>query len=559
MLRGYRWGEVVQDPLPQIRSDTIIRTRQYIDTSMRLPVQVSLGTHVEGMVMPHPDTSHGPTVAAGLAKRVCAQLAEPDPTVLLAAREFSRRRVREVFDALPADTALSVAQWLAESNYPLWRREELAAVTTYPPGCLPAEFYEFKSFVKSENYPEYKQARTIQAPTDEAKVHFGPAIAACEHVAFRQPFFIKKVPVSERPKYIMERFAPGVRVAASDFSSFEVSWQRAQMEAFEMPFFEHMFSLLHEGTALLEELKKMELGRVKLIFKRVTAYVTSTRKSGTMNTSLSNGVGNWLVHEFAAHHLGLGELTGIFEGDDGLFTYSSGNFPTPAFYESLGFSVKLEIHPGIAEASFCGMVFDPVEMVAVWDPRDALVRMGWGNGRYARAKATTKAALLRCKAMSLASQAPGCPILDECAHWILRCTTGVDTRVIMESKLTTWWERQSFNAADKGIHGKDRVKPGMATRALVVKKYGVSIDEQLAMEEWFSKQTTLCPIPAFFSNRIWQDAFYRYTDELSVVSLDNRPVLPQVPLSYPLIVAAPETQLLRDVRRGLDICATIYP
>jgi len=558
VLRGYRFGEVELETLPEIRSDSVIKPRLYHDLHFRLPVQVSLGTHVEGMVMPHPDTAHGPTVAAGLAKRVCAQLAYPDPAILVKAREFSRQRVREVFDALPADTELSVEKWLAESNYPLWRREELAAAQRFLPGALPRKYYEFKSFVKSENYPTYKHARTIQAPTDEAKVHFGPSIAACEHVAFTQPFFIKKVPVSERPAYIMEMFSPGVRVAASDFSSFEVSWQRAQMEAFEFPFFEHMFSLMPDGKALLDELRAMEMGRVKLIFKHVTAQIASTRKSGTMNTSLSNGVGNWLVHEFASHHLGLGKLTGIFEGDDGLFYYSSGRFPTPEFYGSLGFSVKLEIHPSIASASFCGMIFDPLERIAVWDPRDFLVRMGWGNGRYARAKASTKAALLRCKALSLAAQTPGCPILDECAQWILRCTRGIDTRVIMESKLTTWWDRERFSVGIRASLPAERSKPGPATRSLVADKFGVSIEEQLAMEDWFSKQTTLCPVPAFFQNRIWQDTFANYTDQLGVVSLDNRPVMPQGPLRYPLILTHPEVPLLRDVRRGLDFCATRY-
>lgn len=449
---------------------------------MRQPVQVALGVQVEGMTMPHPDTSHGPTVAAGLAKRVCAQLPVPSPAALLEARDFVRELVKKTFTPLQADCDLTVETWLAASNYPAWKREELAACERFLPGTLPRKLYEFKSFVKSEFYPEYKHARTIQAPTDEAKVHFGPIIAACEHEAFKHRAFIKKVPVADRPNYIMEMFTPGVEVAASDFSSFEVSWQRAQMEAFELPFFEHMLQYIPGSQAFLEELKTMELGRVKLIFKRVTAYIDSTRKSGTMNTSLSNGVGNWAIHEYAAHKLELGALTGIFEGDDGLFYYSSGRFPNEAFYRSLGFSVKLQIHASIAEASFCGMIFDPTEKVAVWDPRDFLVRLGWGSGRYARAKSSTLATLLRCKAMSLAAQAPRAPVLAACADWILRCTSGLDTRRILESRNTTWWDRQKFLLGTRSV---DMTECGPATRSLIESKFGVSVSCQYMLEEWF--------------------------------------------------------------------------
>lgn len=546
VLYGYRFGEVPLPELPEIRSDTQIRPRQYQDVSRRMPVQVDLGARMEGMSMPHPDTSHGPTVAAGLAKRVCAQLATPDPIALLEARDFVRELFKRTFKPLEADADLSVESWLEASNYPAWRKEELATVERFFAGALPRKLYEFKSFVKSENYEEYKHARTIQAPTDEAKVHFGPAVAACEHVAFQHRAFIKKVPVADRPAYIMNMFEPGVKVAASDFSSFEVSWQRAQMEAFEIPFFEHMLQQIPGARELLRELRSMELGEVKLIFKWVTAYITSTRKSGTMNTSLSNGVGNWAIHEYAAHRLNLGKLTGVFEGDDGLFYYSSGRFPTKEFYESLGFSVKLDIWSTIADASFCGMIFDPEEQVAVWDPRDFLVRLGWGSGRYARAKDTTKWTLLRCKAMSLAAQAPRAPVLAECAAWILRCTSGYDTRKIMESRNLTWWERQKYLQGSRTV---DTRECGPATRSLVERKFGIPVATQLAMEEWFRHQTTITAIPKFFHNSVWEKNCELYERHLSVPLLDARPFFPDQPLVYPHMVtheAGPQLLLLRQ-------------
>ncbi len=293
----------------------------------------------------------------------------------------------------------------------------------------------------------------------------------------------------------------------------------------------------------------MELGVIKLIFKRVTATITSTRKSGTMNTSLSNGVGNWLIHEYAAHRLELGKLTGIFEGDDGLFYYSSGRFPTKEYYESLGFSVKLEVWASIAEASFCGMIFDPSEKVAVWDPKDALVRLGWGSAIYARSKASTKLSLLRCKAMSLAAQAPRAPVMAACAEWILRVTRGTDTTKVMNSRNTSWWDRQKFL---QGTDFVDTSECGPATRSLVESKFGVSVACQLIMEQWFREQKTLCPIPKFFDHRLWEDNCFKYERTLSVPELDARPFFADLPLRYPLIVVHKASQSLKDVRRGLD-------
>lgn len=533
MAYGYRYGEVNLPDVPRVRDDVSMELRNYVDVDRRRPVAVDLGVSVLGQSQPKPDTSHGPTVAAGLAKRVCAKLADPDLSALQRAREFVRQWCLQNLEPLSPLTDLTRQYWLDNSNYPEWKKVELREQPEYEPGHVPSKEFVFKSFVKDECYPEWKHCRSIQAPTDALKAHLGPVIAQCEKVVFSRPEFIKKIPVDQRPKYIASMFQEGVPVAASDFSSFEVSWQRAQMEAFEFPVLEHLLSCIPGGRGFMQDLRKCEAGKIDLVFKHVTAHIVSTRKSGTMNTSFSNGVGNFLIHAFAAHELNLGDLVGIFEGDDGLFQYSSGRFPTPEFYENLGFSVKLEIHPGIHEASFCGMVFDPTEQVAVWDPVDFITRLGWGSARYMRSKRSVHLALLRCKAMSLAAQCPRAPVLAKCADWILRCTSGVDTRKIIESRNTGWWERNSYLL---GSRFADTRECGPATRSLVERKFGLSVADQLRLEQWFDAQDSLCHIPRFWDNDVWSANDDLYVTHLLRPSLDEWPILATAPLQYPPII-----------------------
>lgn len=532
MAYGYRFGEVDLPEVPCVRDDVSMEARHYENVDRRRPVAVDLGVSILGQSQPRPDTSHGPTVAAGLAKRVCAKLPDPDPGALRRARSFVQRWCKNNLEPLHPLTDLTRQYWLDNSNYPSWKKEELAAQPEYEPGNVPKKEYVFKSFVKAESYPEWKHCRSIQGPTDALKAHLGPVISQCEKIVFARPEFIKKIPVDMRPDYIMSMFQEGVPVAASDFSSFEVSWQRAQMEAFELPVLDHLLSAIPGGKGYMRDLRRCEIGKINLVFKYVTAHIVATRKSGTMNTSFSNGVGNFLIHAFASEELDLGELVGIFEGDDGLFNYSSGRFPTPDFYQSLGFSVKLEIHPGIHEASFCGMIFDPSERVAVWDPIDFLTRLGWGSDKYIRSKPSVHKALLRCKAMSLAAQCPRAPVLAKCAAWILRCTSGIDTRRIIESRNTGWWERNNYL---KGTTDVDTRECGPATRDLVERKFGLSVSDQYRLEAWFDSQTVLGHIPQYWNNDVWSANDDLYVTRLMHVKMDDWPILATAPLQYPRI------------------------
>lgn len=535
MLYGYRIDDDICFPaVPKQRTSTKMYTRKSPADLVRSPVAADLGVTVKGQVMPFPDTLHGPTVAAGLKKRVMAKLPDQDLAILREFKGFVTQWCRDHLEPLDPMTDFSVEAWLAKTNYPTWRKEELSKVKRYLPGDLPDEYYDFKSFIKPEFYEEIKHPRTIQSPSDELLVALGPYVTCAEDVMFKNDKFIKKVPVAQRPKYIVERFPDSVSVAATDFSNFELSQQRAQFEACELPILAFLFHRLPEFDAIMQMLMRMEIGQCRLVFKYVTAVIHATRKSGARTTSFGNGSLNMLSQEFAGFKLGLGRMTGIFEGDDGLFCYESGKFPSPDFYVKLGLSIKLEVFDSVSKASFCGMVFDPQECIAVKNPVTTLMKLGWGHASYFRCKETKRLALLRCKAMSLAAECPRAPVLAAAADWILRCTRSIDHRWVLKSRNTSWWQREQYAHLTSTV---DRRECGLPTRQLVADKFGVSIEEQHTLEKWFDSQETLCQIVPTWYNELWARQDELFTRVLGNPSLDRRPVFPDstdvyVPCEY---------------------------
>lgn len=95
--------------------------------------------------------------------------------------------------------------------------------------------------------------------------------------------------------------------------------------------------------------------------------------SGDMCTSLGNGISNYLLAKFLVERKG-GQLRGVFEGDDGLF--STTVLLDEKDYEKLGFTIKIERVDDPTRASFCGMIYTKSGEV-VRDPRKVFQNFGW--------------------------------------------------------------------------------------------------------------------------------------------------------------------------------------
>jgi hypothetical protein len=280
--------------------------------------------------------------------------------------------------------------------------------------------------MKDETYPEYKHARAINSRSDEFKCASGPFFKCIEKTLFTLDWFIKKVPIADRPSYIKNRLERmGVSYFAADYTSFESLFTKKLMQTCEFVLYEHCVSEHPLGRAWLSLISEALLGRNVCSFKLFNVSVNATRMSGEMNTSLGNGFSNLMFLLFLCQENGMTDVLAVIEGDDSAAS-GCGKWPSVEDFAKLGLVIKVDMSDSIEEMSFCGLVFDSDECLNVTDPREVLASFGWTSAGYKAMKQNKLKLLLRCKALSLAHQYPGCPIISSLAQYGLRVTRGYD-------------------------------------------------------------------------------------------------------------------------------------
>lgn len=485
--------------LPEAKSGTKISDVKGGDKSYRPPVMVSAGPILEGAAMPHADQTDSATTAAGARKRFVNKPPIGCRVKKRAFRRFVRRWIRKNLIPLSPQTDTTCGTWLDSTDYPKWRRDELMAVCEDLGDWdnLNWEDTFCKSFVKDEVYPEYKHCRIINSRTDRFKVVVGPIFRLIEKELFKLPWFIKRIPTADRPNYIMDRvWSPGCKYFATDYSSYEAAFTSELMEACEFELYLYMVSRLPNGLKWFAIVKAVLAGETRCVFKRFYVIVLATRMSGEMCTSLGNGFTNLMISLFVFTTLGysMDQIAGVVEGDDGLFRISAA-VPTEKDYEDLGLIIKIELHETISTASFCGLIFDETDRLNVTDPLEVLATFGWLSARYARAGRSKKMALLRCKALSLAYQYPGCPIIASLARYALRMTRSYSIDgVLLKDRTMSMWERTQLLEAVR--HPIVEIKTPINTRLLVESRYGITIAQQLLIEKELDEKQDLHPIQA---------------------------------------------------------------
>lgn len=394
-------------------------------------------------------------------------------------RAFVRRFLVRELKPLDRLEDTSVETWLERTTYPAWRKAQLRLVAEDAKDHK--QIHECKSFVKDENYSEYKHARTINPRGDDFKVLTGPIFALIEKAVFQMDCFVKKIPVADRPAYIMKHvYGEGAVYGESDFTTFEASFKAQVMRVCEMELYFYMSQCVEGGDAWFKLVERVLTGPQLLKFFGVRVKTKATRCSGDMCTSLGNGWTNKCLFEFAAEEEALGAMRGVFEGDDGLVTFESGRLPSSEFFASLGFNVKMVRHENITSASFCGIVFDTTERVNITDPKEFLADLGWGSRQYRGASRHKKLALLRAKALSAAHQYPGCPVVEVAARRIIDLTRSVDCRWVTNSRNLSGWERDHYLEAFASRLPKRET--GYNSRLLMETVFNVTVLQQLEWE-----------------------------------------------------------------------------
>jgi hypothetical protein len=456
------------------------------------PVSRSLAIFIDGMALPRPDLFDSHSQVYGMCKRVLRLPPKSDRHVMRRFRIFVRSWVRRKLNPLSAVHDVSFEPWIADRPYPETRKIELRAAFVLLKHKIEKWEEKVKSHIKDESYVEYKINRWINSRQDAFKVRCGPIFSAIEKETFKLPYFIKYVPVDQRPAYIKERLLKeGMFYHSTDYTSFESLFTPTLMRNCEMFLYQYMSQNLPEGKEWFSLVKQVLCDKYYTLSNGVIqAELRGTRMSGEMCTSLGNGFLNMMVTLFMLEEEGYESDRALFEGDDGLF--SCPVRLTSRIPEALGLRIKMEISTNLGESSFCGNVFSESDLIVVTNIRETLVDFGWTKSQDVNSKQSRLDVILRSKAYSLLHQYNGTPVLVKFAQYVLRVTrrseSGID-KYVKNDRTLSEWERKSLATAVEAVRSKDFVvrKPGRSTRELVEKLYYVDLSEQYELEQYFDK------------------------------------------------------------------------
>lgn len=509
------------------------------DADTRPVVMCSLGVHVEGAALPHVDPSDTRTALTGAMYRFCRKI----PNANIKKRKFRRfvlRWCRKHLVPLSSDADVSFKTWIAQTPYKEARKAEL----TRKWEALNIEFDDYAaanklnninrdsfnrlfallSFVKDETYPTYKHARAINSRSDEFKCMVGPIFQLISDQLFKLPWFIKKIPIQDRPQYILDMLhRVGEESLGTDYTSFEAHFEKEVMQDCELILYEYMTQYLPIGTLFMDLIREAFFKEANWIrFKKFIISIFGKRMSGEMNTSLGNGFSNLMFMLYLCKQNGNKNIRGVIEGDDGLFVMR-GIPPDERAFANFGLNIKMINEKELSYASFCGMVFDVQDRTNVTNPIEELVSFGWTSRRYAQSKKGIHMCLLRSKALSLAYQYRACPILSVLAQKICELTASYDAESFISKQMTFFQNSYELEITNQAVqyfkkHGLD-AKPKPNTRNLVEQLYGITLMDQMEIEKYISGMKTLHPIdcPTFnkYVNSDWNQYYMYHTVKLS--------------------------------------------
>lgn len=471
------------DPSFEIR-----KFRKNFNTEVKRPVvSFSKRYTVKGGACPQPDHSHSPTAVEGAAYRLGRDI--PGSNVSRPKfRKFVQEFLEKNLKPLHPQTDTSFETWIEKTPYTQRRKAELTQLWQDKRGMVSRRDYRLKCFVKRETYDTYKHARGIYSRSDMFKCEVGPIFSLIGDELFKLPYFIKKVPVCERPEYIVNLFRGHQESAdATDFTSFEAHFTKQRMDDCEMQFYEYMVSQLPNRNRFLNVIRSALMGKNQMYFKDFIMEIESKRMSGEMCTSSGNGFSNlmFILYVFRKS----GTVIPVIEGDDGLI-HCSGKKPDPSKFAKLGLDVKLERHSNYCEASFCGLIFDKEDKLNVTEPLSKIVKLGWLDNKYSGCKNGKINTFYRCKALSMAYSYPRCPMLGPFARRVLCDTQGCDVKSLISSGKHSYdqYQVELILKADQYLKEHPDIfgDPPIRTRLLFERKYGISVEMQKAFEDRLS-------------------------------------------------------------------------
>lgn len=456
---------------------------------------VSLGPIVLGAALPIPHRHDVENIVGGVRKRFGRET-----PVIINPREFRnfvRCWIRSNLERLNPNSDVSFEHWLSETNYPAWRKDELriAYAKLLEEGVGPWCFRN-KMHVKQEFYPEWKWCRLINARVDSAKVLFGPYIKAIEHEVYNLPYFIKKVPVQLRPKFIDDMFFGYKNYYSSDYTAFESHMTTEMLNICELQLYSYMLSDVVGGEDVVKHLHTALAGRNKCYSRLVDVEVDGTRMSGDMCTSLGNGFTNLMAISYIMwkHGQAQEDFKVLVEGDDSLI--GTNIELTVKDFQDVGLTVKITNRfDSVNLASFCSYVFSS-NLENIVDPIRTLVKTGWTISQRKFGKCKVLKGLLRAKVDSLICEAPCCPIVKHFIRYLDR-----ELRNVKAIYDWDWWSNL-VRSRDATFMDECRRKLYLPVdyrdRLVMQEVFNISIGDQESMESYFDNLSGLEPMKVPF-------------------------------------------------------------
>lgn len=546
-MRGYRaeeWGEpeIAKCLKLPVRQDFCFNLTLTPPPALETVVAVSLPVFLLDASRPGPDHKDKLSSVMGACKRLGAEVSPCPFRKMKKILLYARKHIHPQFQTLQPEDIPTAEEWISGINHPDRRKEELRAALAVlrtqglaqRPGFEDEDPRDCKSFIKDEKYDECKPSRWINSSSDLVKVAFGPIADACMGELVKHEAMIKTVPVSERAKAIWDSMG-GVDVIAQssdatamedhyaniydptapDGSSNDPRYRIAnefmlyllgdrlvsadQLAAIKFLFFKtpgvdqgalreywadikdtvHLKEFLRQVINTYRRMKMRHFGHV---------LINAILCSGEMDTSFRNTATMFIMCNYAIFYSSKGRITTTVtknEGDDSLAVYPRGLEPTEQFWSDHGFVVKIEFRGSVNEASFCGLVFDPVDLISVPDIRKTLASFGWTNRRYVRASDKVRLQLLRSKALSMACEYGNVPILGALAHRLLFLTRWVHVRKSIIDSMDQY-EREKYRINFRARVWEEAPNPPYRTRLLVERLQGISPDVQISIEKKLS-------------------------------------------------------------------------
>lgn len=178
------------------------------------------------------DTNDDSTVASGFKQRLLRKTPTPDSALLEEFKVFVAARVRQLYKPV---RRMEFEEWLESTTYNDARKGQLRQANELLRGGRPTkkQRQHVDAFPKTEHYPVFKHCRLINSRSDAFKVWSGPMFKAIENEVYSDHWFIKHVPVPDRPALIKQMRKVGYRYWQTDFTAYESHFNATFMDACE--------------------------------------------------------------------------------------------------------------------------------------------------------------------------------------------------------------------------------------------------------------------------------------------------------------------------------------